>query len=247
MPVYGGPKIIENNLELHYDLHNRKCYMPGTINIYDLSENNNNATFIYPVYANDGIKDNMVYYDGTGNGEGTADGSRVDFNNYPAVSSNPSYAPNGRTIMWICKPEDTNRRGLIVGHSTINHLEQYNSTTFRTEARLQNGYSFGSNNCTITANKYDFWAIVFNNDSVNPTAKWYQNGYSFYEKTMINGNSQHDYFEPFHLGRETGTTSYHYAPSYKGFIPVFISYNATLSDFDILWNYNILKGRFGLI
>jgi len=245
MGINYNPRIVTHNIQLYYDTHNPKCYTPLTTTLYDLSNNGNNGIFINPAYSNDGVYDNMIYYDGTGTGDGLSDGSRVEFPSI-ACNSNPSLYPNGRTLIWVAKPEDTARRGLIYGSDTINHLEQFDAASFRTEARLQNGYSFGASNCIITAYVYDMFAIVFNNDDTTPTAKWYQNGISFYEKSMINSTPETDYFEPNALGRETGSTSYTYAPSYKGFIPIFMSYSIALTDAEVKQNFIALRGRYNL-
>jgi hypothetical protein len=203
----------------------------------DISGNGNHCDIDYMSFDGTG----RLWYDGTGTGNGTADGGRVDFPNTACVTSNPAITQE-RTLSWWMKSYDTARRGLLVGSSTINHLEQYNSTSFRTEAKLQNGYSFGAGGMSIVAGTWTNITLVFDNSV--PEVRWYQDGVLEYTKSMTNGTPANDYFEPYHIGRETGTATYVYAPSYKGYVDYFASYNVALTPAQVLQNYDALKGRF---
>ena len=88
--------------------------------------------------------------------------------------------PNGVTYsMWVY-PTVNERRALLWGGGTIRHMEVYcgsAGTTIRTEASLQNGYSFGASSMGgIPLNSWTNIVVAWSPfDTVRPVY-WYKNG-----------------------------------------------------------------------
>lgn len=177
-------------------------------------------------------------------GQGEIDGSPTgDYLPIPAelCTTNPAVRPNGVTYTWWQYAKDLNRRSLFFGAGTINHIEQM-PPNFRTEARLRNGHSFGASGANQVANKWEHYAIVF--DNTNLKARWYKNGQLFHTGNLLNASGQHDYFEPNNIGRATGTTNYKYARSWYGYFDCFYVYDGQLDQSQIQKVYNVNRKYF---
>ena len=177
-------------------------------------------------------------------GSGTNDG--VIFGNHIVVPENITdtrNCPDGCTYsLWLNVDADAvDRMSLLRGSGTIRHIEIYSSSKrFRTEAGLQNGYSFGTGN--FPDNVRGDWAhfvIVFANNESGRPVRWYQNGELFHTGYMTNGTyPDTEYFSFGSIGRSTGTTSYNYAPSFDGAIDDVRIYNRALSEEEVKVLYN---------
>ena len=143
------------------------------------------------------------------------------------------------------------RQALFWGGATKHHIEilyPSSSPHFRTEAALTNGYSFGSDTLPVSSilDKWNSYAIVWDNAASPRTVKWYMNGSLFYTDSNFDDsdNGTNEYFSFTGLGRATGSGTYLYAQSFMGYVPLFISYNKKLTDAQILQNHNSIKDRF---
>lgn len=192
--------------------------------------------------------DNTFKFDGTGTVDGVVPGSNILIDE---TLTNTNNYPNGCTyLFWLNVDIDSpDRMSLLWGRGTIEHIEVFTSSKyFRTEAATQNGYSFGSS--TFPYDIRGVWAqfaIVFANAEENRPVRWYQNGEIFHTGSLDNGtNPGGEYFSFSRIGRSTGSTSYTYATSFKGQLPVFQVYNRALTESEVKQNFEALRGRYGI-
>lgn len=191
-------------------------------------------------------------------GQGEYDGSPTgDYIAIPAAltSTSPSVKPNGCTYSWWSKITAAQPFGqcILFGASTIAHIEFKNEGTtspyFRTEAALENGKSFGSGTIPggSLVGRWANFTIVFANNEAGRPVRWYHNGELFHTGSMTNGTSPAtEYFYFSNIGRSTGTADFLYSNSFYGEIPVFQIYNRSLTEQEVLQNFNALRGRFSL-
>lgn len=181
-----------------------------------------------------------VFFDGTGEVDGSPTGSYIAIPN-SLTTTNPDVRPNGLTYTWWQYSLDLTRRSVLWGAGTINHLETA-PPDFRTEAVLQNGFSFGASGANQEIGVWEHYAIKF--DNANTTVTWFKNGQQFWSGSLINGLGQTDYFQPSAIGRATGDSAYFYAQSFYGFFDHFYVYDGVLTDAEVETNYNAHKGHF---
>lgn len=187
-------------------------------------------------YTSDGT---FFFFNGEGEGDGSPRGSHLNVINNSQFNSNPTLKPNGITYTWWQNIKDTLRRGLFISATTIDHIEIFNSTSFRTEARLQNGKSFGASGASMVTDAWQHFAIVLDNSV--PEARWYQNATLINTTSLINGNGDSDYFNGtgnFQIGISTGTSDFFYAQSFHGYIDGMKVYDGTLTAKEIRKNYD---------
>ena len=207
--------------------------------VRDISGYGNDATLVLattPKWTNDSKIGSGAYeFSGNGTKDGVIAGDNIPVNEN--ITSTDNYTDGCTYSFWInVNPNAENRMSLLFGDPTVNHIEIYSqSKYFRTEARLQNGYSFGSGSFPDEVRGvWSHFSIVFENNKPNRPVKWYQNGKLFYTGSLDGGsNSGTEYFSFNSIGRSTGTTSYQYAPSFNGKIDDFRIYATTLSEEDV--------------
>jgi len=197
--------------------------------------------------------DSDFSFDGSGTTDGLTAGDSIAI---PVSVTNTNNYPNGCTYSWWMKVDATNsesRRAILFGAATINHLELISLTgsspRFRTEARLQNGYSFGTNTIPGGAleGRWVYTNVVFANGESGRPVRWYSNGVLFHTGSMDSGdNPGTEYFEPSEIGRSTGNESYTYSKSFFGEIPSFAINGKALSQAEVRQNFNATRNRFGV-
>jgi hypothetical protein len=212
----------------------------------DLSGNENHGELVGPIYDSD--NNGSLVFDGTGTTDGVTPGSYVSVTE--SITSTNNYINGCTYSVWINVDSDAvDRMSLFFGTNTRRHIEIYSSSkNFRTEAALQNGYSFGSG--SFPDNVRGVWSniiIVFATNEPGRPVRWYQNGELFYTGSLDGGDYPGtEYFSFSKIGRSTGSVTYNYAKSFKGKIANTKIYNRSLIQSEITQNFNTLKGRFGL-
>lgn len=191
-------------------------------------------------------------------GQGDRDGDPTgDYITLPTslTSTSPSVKSNGCTYSWWSRITAAQPFGqcILFGAGTIAHIEFKNEGTtspyFRTEAAVENGYSFGTGTIPggSLVGRWANFTIVFANNEPNRPVRWYHNGELFHTGSMTGGTSPAtEYFYFSGIGRATGDATYLYSNSFYGEIPVFQIYNSALNDQEILQNFNALRGRFNI-
>lgn len=247
MPTHYGPKIITNGLVLYLDASNVRSY-PGTgTNCFDLSKNENNGTLV-------GVTHNSSVFNfaGSGDRDGDPTGEYISVND--AITSTQQYN-QGCTYSWWGRISAAQPNGqcILFGAASINHIEFKNegsaSPYFRTEARLQNGYSFGTGTIPggSLVGRWINFTIVFANMELNRPVRWYANGDLFHTGSLDSGTYPGtEYFSFGAIGRATGTADFLYSNSYKGDLSIFKIYSRALTESEVIHNYITLKERHGL-
>jgi hypothetical protein len=210
-----------------------------TENVPDNSGNGFEGTLEYttsPQWSKDSILGSGCYqFDGTGTVDGVIPGSNIGVEE--SLTSTSNYPEGCSYSFWINVDTDAvDRMSLLYGRAWINHIEIYSTSKyFRTEAALQNGYSFGTGAFPDNVRgEWSHFVIVFANNETNRPVRWYQNSVLFHTGSMDDGaNPGTEYFSFNKIGRSTGTTSYSYAKSFDGKIDDFRIYSSALTVSDI--------------
>jgi hypothetical protein len=246
MSITSGPKIVEDGLVVYLDAANEKSY-PGTGTTWFDLMGNYNSTIYGAVYDSSGN------FEFRGNGDRDSDpiGDYISLNT-TATTTNPTTKTNGVTYNWWMRFDGNQPtgHGIFVGSTTINHLEwrgSVESGNWRTEAVLQNGYSFGGGSQSNQLNNWINMCIVFANNEVGRPVRWYRNGILFHTGSMSNGNNPTtEYFQPNKFGSATGNASFPYVESFLGRLSQLKIYNKSLSLQEIVNNYEAFRGRYGI-
>jgi len=208
---------------------------------------NNTITADSLTYNSDG----SFSFDGSGDVTGNPPGDYISVPENITKTDLATY-PSGCTYnFWLKVDDDANNRlSVLYGAGTIRHIEIYSSSkSFRTEAATQNNYSFGAGSFPDDVRgSWSNFSIVFANNESGRPVRWYQNGSLFHTHSSMESGSggTSEYFSFNAIGRATGSTTYTYAKSFKGQIPIFQIYNKSLTSQEIKQNYNALRGRFGI-
>lgn len=248
MSVAGGPDIITDDLVMYLDSTNIKSYPGSGTTWFDLSGNSNNGTLTNGAIITNGL----LVLDGLGERTGTPTGAYVAVDN--AINKTNNYA-NGCTWIWWMYMFAAQPHGQRIFHysSTINHIEiksEGPSGYFRTEAALNNGYSFGTSSPPggIPIQTWHNFAIVWDNVASPRTVNWYKNGELVYTHANFDsgtgGTGEYCSFSA--IGRAGGTELYLYTESFYGYVPVVQIYGNKLTAAEVKQNYDATKGRFGL-
>lgn len=246
MSRHHGPKVVMDSMTMYIDAANPKSY-PGTgTTIYDMSGNGNTSTMNDVTHS-----DGAFIFDGTGERDGSPLGAYITLPN-EVTTTQASTKTNGVTYQWWMKIDEDQAQGhgLFVGSGTINHLEYRGSSSttgkFRTEAKLQNGYSFGTGNVSLDKNYWHNIAVVFANAETDRPVRWYKNGELFHTGDMTSGTMDGEHFAPNKFGSATGHPQYLYVQSFYGRASVLSFYDKALTQNEIKQNFNALRGRYGI-
>lgn len=248
--ITAGPNMMADKLVLHLDAKNTRSYPGYGETWYDISGNGYNSTINGASFVS---SSGHFSFAGQGERDGDPTGDYLDLNTN-ATTTSPSVRTDGVTyIFWIkFDGEQDNGHGLF-GKSTINHLEwrgTIDSGYFRTEAKFQNGYSFGANPVPSGYISTGIWfniAIVFANNEVDRPVYWYINGDYFFAGDMTSGTSPDtECFNPLFFGRSTGSGAYLYAQSFKGCLGMLSIYDKSLTKDEIRSIFNATRGRYSI-
>lgn len=198
----------------------------------------------------DATDTSKMIFDGSGTNNGVTLGNHISLSGWSAKTTD---YPAGMTIDVWFKMSGAQSAGqcLFFGAATIRHIEIRNegsaTPSIRTEAGIENGYSFGSG--TIPGGSLiGRWVnlhIVFANAESGRPVRWYHNGELFHTGSLDGGaNPGTEYFEFTKIGRSTGSVDFLYAQSFKGEMPIFRLYSKALSEAEVKQNYNATSGRF---
>jgi hypothetical protein len=202
------------------------------VDVSDSSAQQNHGTNSGCVLSSDSRIGNTSFeLDGSGTNDGTVAGDHVILDE--DITNTNNY-PDGCTYsIWLNADTDAaDRMSLFWGAGTVRHIEIYSSSkNFRTEAALENNYSFGTG--SFPDNVRGVWshfAIVFANAEATRPVRWYQNGVLFHTGSLDGGsNPGTEYFSFSRIGRSTGSVSFAYAPSFDGKIDDFRIYATALT------------------
>lgn len=252
-----SPKIVTDRLVLCLDAVDPKSYSGSGTTWKDRSGNGYDSDM--SIGENNVTWNSNGYMTFAGNGERDTEpaGEHISLNT-TATTTLASTKPDGVTYsVWMrFTGNQLTGHGIFYGSQTINHIEYRSSNInnggyWRTEARLQNGYSFGGGSTNAdgghTLGEWFNLTIVFANSESNHPVRWYRDGTLFNTGYMSNGtNGDNEYFIPTAFGRSTGTDNYQYVESFKGDMSELLIYDKALTVAEITQNFNALKHRFEL-
>jgi hypothetical protein len=236
MSIYGGPDIVTDGLVFDMDFGSSKCYTGSGTACTDISTSNLSgelgvAGLFVPVY-NTSINNKYFSFNGTTNNRLI----RVP-NSTLLDTQTPSVE------VWI-KTNATSQSGFWFEKGVVN--SQY--SLFQESNTIYWRQNFGTFNQLITTttvlagiNTSSWFQVV--GTFITGSRKLYVNG------TLKNSDSQTGTIATNNGGMSIGVYG-GYAGSrgyyYDGNIAIVRVYNRELSASEILFNYNALKGRFGL-
>jgi hypothetical protein len=232
MSIYGGPDIVTDGLVLDMDFGSSKCYSGTGTACTDISTSNLSGELV----------NSPPYTSSTNN-------KFFSFNG--ATNSRLIRVPNSTLLdtqtpsveVWI-KTNATTQSGFWFEKGTVN--SQY--SLFQESNTIYWRQNFGTFNQLITTttaaagiNTSSWFQVV--GTFITGSRKLYVNG------ILKNSDSQTGTIATNNGGMSIGVYG-GYAGSrgyyYNGDIAIVRVYNKALSDSEVLFNYNALKGRFGL-
>ena len=253
MAYHNNPRIVTDGLLLCYDMNNPRCY-PGTgTTIYNLADSTN-----YPsMYPHTSDSANLAYIDFV-----TTNPGYVELTKGTTASVNTegnflrgtggirgTLDSNFTTMGWMLRTSnskatilsyrhDGRRLEFIVTSSTMEFRQRQTVSPYTTNTT--------SVNVTNSLNVWDHYALVKIGIGAQATSSWkfYKNGSllatnSFaMDETMSSGGSY------YHIGAAWSDDDY-IVNAMGGYIGPVYHYTTSLSDAQVLQNYNALKARFG--
>lgn len=238
MSIYGGPDIITDGLVFNMDFASLKCYSGSGTAVYDISTSNltgelgvASASLFAPTF-NSSVNNKYFSFNGT-------TGTRL----IRATNSTLLDTQTPSVEVWI-KTNATTQSGFWFEKGTVN--SQY--SLFQESNTIYWRQNFGTFNQLITTttatagiNTSSWFQVV--GTFITGSRKLYVNG------ILKNSDSQTGTIATNNGGMSIGVYG-GYAGSrgyyYNGDIAIVRVYNKALSDSEVLFNYNALKGRFGL-
>ena len=217
---YGTAPIIADGLIHCWDPASQRSYPGSGTTLTDLVGNDNgtisNATFDANNYGS-------FYFDGAD--DIITFQTELDLGITQTIS------------FWLKQNRPTSAES-ILGNSLANHYLFYKQSSgiyFRSGA----GYWVFSNADTLTAFQVTDWLNISIVRIASNQTRFYINGILTSEGTrnITGGTNGNTLFKS--IGAEPDLTF-----DFQGYISSFLIYNRTLSDAEILQNYNTLKGRF---
>jgi hypothetical protein len=255
----GGANIVQNGLVFCFDPANTKSFISGSTTANDL-KNNILLTFKNKIYSGGGTQDIVTIISPTYNSD---NGGSIFFNPSSILSGDAVYLPTGDTStnltnfvtlsLWFKKTVSPSWVEVPTGKgfNTPNPSSQpycfyilNNSIYARVTTNTINGFSdIGT---PYTLNVWNNAVLTYDGSVL----KLYLNGVlkTSTSKTgpLMNVSS------PFNIGcQNNGGYFPSNAPSktseyFRGYISNVLVYSRSLSDLEVLQNYNTLKSRFGL-
>jgi len=224
MSVYGGPDIVTNGLVCCLDAGNPKSYPGSGTTWYDLSGYDNHFTLVNSVWDNS-------------NRGSFSLGSTIRIYKSGTILNTDN---NLTIIIYI----SSGSFSYLEGHSsgcTLNYLLTENIGSFLD----QYGPSGSGSRINLSYTTNSGIKIIAHKLTSDRTATWFYNG------SFSSGGIGEVYtggcgsLEETIIGNRTVLTNTNHSPV-SGKISSIQIYNRALSNSEILFNYNALKGRFGL-
>jgi hypothetical protein len=232
----GSKYVIRDNLILYLDPMNRNSYSTGTT-WYDLSGNGNNGAMngIAIEHAGQGSSIFGPYFDF----DGTDD--------YVVIPSTSFTENSDFTFeMWIRFNVFASSRGglFIQGHTTDSYGFQQKDSTVRFGLRPA-GTLHKVDTGTLSTNTWYHFVGTYDGSSTN-TVTLYQNGVALGTDTVsTTGLLTSESIYVGEGGKLLGGSASG-ASDFNGRISILRIYNKTLSASEVIYNFNVDRGRFGI-
>lgn len=243
MALTRGPKIVTSGLVLALDAADKNSYPGSGATWYDLTGNGNNGTLINGPSFTNSYKGGIVF-----------DG--IDDYAPTGVSSTTITPTNSWTVSMWCSLNSypvvsgTYKEGILYGYAYYGGLGIY-AIALSTGNVVVYGY-FRSDTASVTIGPYTWTTnapTMFTLVHISGTGcRFYVNGVFFNSSSTTGGSWPNYMANPFNL-------TFSYAGVYGGGSQTYINYPITayssnvytksLTDAEVLQNYNATKSRFG--
>jgi len=238
----GGPNIITDGLVFYVDAANPKSY-PGVGTIWsDISKTGDDGTLV-----------NGTTFDSNNNGSILFDGAD-DYVNFSELT--PANTLNTFSFGLWFSPTITITPGSLATFSMLMEAQDQRLASLRPDNYiyfLTNGEllfaTFSPTNDLVslqtTWDSDEWYQVFFTYEPINGEKKLFINGELENSVTGVTGN----YFNTFtHFGLGAYNASPIFSPTnaFNGNISNFMVYNRTLSEQEVLQNYNSIKSRFNI-
>ena len=251
MTIYGGPEIVTDGLVLHLDAANSKSYSGSGTAWNDLSGNGNNGTLTNgPIYSSDN-KGNIIL-DGTNdyistNNINLSNTNKTSIDFWCKILSYPEASGLGNILIEL----STDSNNVTTGFS-INYSEDccaiYNKTfPIAIGLKGNNGYNISYWPKTLVNDlQWHHWCVILDKSVSGAESFLYIDSISRTGTltSLANDNSNNYGDLPLYIGARGASASGSFHSNVR--ISNIKIYNRTLTQNEILQNYNALKGRFGL-
>lgn len=238
MGTFYNPKIITDGLVLHLDAANKRSYPGNGTSWYDLSSAKNHLYWSSPApifrsYNNTPVISTSTTYTALRPIKSTTyNGMRTGTGSYSVVCVfKPNLTTSGRVLISF-GPADSSCNG--------QNVHPISTTNSKFVGGSCNGYGTWNNNSGQTITTDRFWHMCTTYDGT--TERIYINGY-LDKSSAMSSNTPISANNAIAIGwiRNDGA-SY----SMNAEVAVVLMYNRTLSQSEILQNFNATKSRYGL-
>ncbi len=232
---YGTPPIVTNGLVLNLDCGNRLSYPTSGTTWTDLSGNNNNGTLTNGPTFNPNNLGSIVF-------DGTDDYVNVANNN--TLTNTTSLSIN----LWVNLLDVQTRINDVIGKGTSDSDEEYTIVVGSNLLYFDVGDGGGPYIQSTTTFLNNVWYnICCTHNRVGGSSRLvgYVNGIVLPDYVRNSGTSPNDNNYPVSIGKRFYNSD-PYSRMLKGNIPIVQIYNRSLSQLEIIQNYNAYKSRFGL-
>lgn len=226
-----NPDIVTDGLVLCLDASNSDSYSAGSNICYDLSGNNNHGTLLNGVAFNSQNRGSL-FFDGVN-----------DYIEIPDSDSLKIMESNLSCFAWVkpsknittaanivARRNGSNIGGYIIHNTGTNILQCYIYTT-------TGGWQAVNASNVYVPNQWVYVGFTFDGSFM----RLYKNGFLLQSPSSINGSTINPVVSTTRIGANAGTSQ-----QWPGDISIVQIYNTTLSDTNILDNYQATKGRYGL-
>ncbi len=235
MSIFGGPKVVTDNLILCLDAGNKKSY-PGSGTVwYDLTPNNNNFNIIATAYNAAGYMDFNGAY---GCAKNSTD---ISLSDATGVTYHIVTRVKNSTAEWR-----TLTRSYDADHQVIIESGGWNIGMYDNNGAGFLGTGFSQQN--LPGNGTTTWIqIYWRWQSSSPYYQFsYNDSPTVTRGTIADANSRYNRGFGSLGAYHNGSTDPANSSQYWGDIAYFAAYNRFLNNSELLQNYNALKGRFKL-
>ena len=242
MSFHYSPNIVTDGLMLYVDAANYKSIVSGDTTWNDITKTGDDGTLV-----------NGPTYNPNNNGSILFDGLD-DYVNFSELT--PANTLNTFSFGLWFSPTTTITPGSLATFSVLMEAQDQRFTSSRADNYiyfLTNGEllfaTFSPTNDLVslqTTWDSDEWYQVFcTYEPINGEKKLFINGELENSVTGVTGN-YFNTFTHFGLGAYNASTIFSPTNAFNGNISNFMVYNRTLSEQEVLQNYNTLKSRYGL-
>lgn len=253
MAYHNNPRIVTDDLLLCYDMNSARCY-PGTgTTIYNLADFTNypsmsphtsdsaNLAYIDFVTTNPGyvklIKGTTSSVNNEGNFLRGSGGIRGTLDN------------NFTTMGWMLRT-DSSKSTILSYRQVWTRLEfaVSDSVMYFSQRQTASPYTTNTTSVSVTnsLNVWDHYALVKIGVGAQVTSSWkfYKNGTLLATNSFAMDETMSEGGGSYHIGAAWSDDDY-IVNAMGGYIGPVYHYTTSLSDAQVLQNYNALKARFG--